>query len=242
MNTNLSFQEKIRKPLLNIIKFNKFTGLHKIYQAVVTPYSRFSLFDSPFLKSLQIDFVIDIGANSGEFIILSKNAFPSSPILAFEPISNEYNKIRNAFESDKSIEIVNKALGGQTGDAEIFVGDFSPSSSIVKPERENYKVEKIKLDVLDNYLASFKNNSNVFCKIDVEGYELEVLKGATESLKKIKYLYLECRTDNDLGCSFDEIYAFLNPLGFKYKGNYDSTFKENGELSHFDAFFVHKNL
>jgi FkbM family methyltransferase len=237
MSIGLKFQESVRKPLIFITNVFHKTGFVKIYNQVTNPVNRFLFFTSPYFKSLNPDFIIDVGANSGEFLELMNSSNRNIPILAFEPIKKEFLKIQQRFQASQHIKIENKGLGSKEETVNLYVGDFSPSSSILKPETENYTVEEILITQLDNYNSMIHDYQTILCKIDVEGFEMEVLKGGEEVLKRIKYLYIEARTTEIVGCSFEEIYGFLIKRGWKYLGNYDTSFTANGKISHFDSLF-----
>lgn len=237
MSIGLKFQELVRKPLIFITSVFHKTGFVKVYNQVTNPVNRFLFFTSPYFKSLNPDFIIDVGANSGEFLELMNSSHKDVPILAFEPIRKEFLKIQQRFIESKHIIIENKGLGSKVEKVNLYVGEFSPSSSILKPETENYTIEEISITQLDNYNSNFSNYHTILCKIDVEGFEMEVLKGGEEALKRIKYLYIEARTTEIVGCSFEEIYDFLIKKGWRYLGNYDTAFTSSGKISHFDALF-----
>lgn len=238
MPIGLNIQKAVRKPLIYFSKFLHFSGLASMYNQFITPVNRYLFFTSPYLKSFNFDYIIDVGANSGEFILLMQSNYGSIPLLAFEPIKKEFEGIKNKFSKNENIQIINEGLGSNIGSVDLYVGEFSPSSSILKPETKNYSVETIKINKLDNYIEKFSNKNNILLKIDVEGFEMEVLKGSLLSLKCLNLIYIEARTTDIVGCSFDDIYLFLTTNGFKYLGNYDTTFKKNGEISHFDSMFI----
>jgi len=186
------------------------------------------------------DIVLDIGANTGEFIINAKKTFPSARIIAFEPVESCFIKLKDRFGDKSNITLYNVALGSENKKGAIFVSDFSPSSSIVRPEG-NYKTEEISIKRLDEYLDILKGENKVFIKIDVEGFELEVLKGAESFLQRADWIYLESRILDSIGCNFTDLYNYLTSRNWLFLGSYDNVFNDKGYLIYFDALFLNMN-
>jgi FkbM family methyltransferase len=164
--------------------------------------------------------VIHVGAHWGQEdpIYRSMNI---KNVLFYEPLPHVFNVLKNNVGDS---EIRNKALGNTSGKIEMFLetANYSQSSSILKPKKhlEQYPEiafnEKILVDINRFDDEGLDKNKYDFLNIDTQGYELEVLKGATETLKNIKYImcevnfvemYEECAQIDDL----DE---FLKEYGF----------------------------
>ena len=130
---------------------------------------------------------IDIGANIGYFSLLGASIVgPTGRVIAFEPISRVADQFRMSVQANnhKNVEISNMALGAKSAvmKLEIMPGNVG-GSSLVKNIGSGHS-ECVKVSTLDNELADFEDISVI--KIDVEGYEYEVLKGAQETIKKYK--------------------------------------------------------
>lgn len=234
---SLAFQEKIRKPIIFTAKFLTKLKVIRIASVAYGALNRFIFFQSDFFKSLNPDLIIDVGANTGEFILNMQSAFPKATIMAFEPQPSAFEKLSYNFINIENISLINKGLGSEQKTVEMFISDFSPSSSIVNREVGTKKVS-ISITTLDGYVETIKKHSKVLIKMDVEGYELEVLKGSGLALNYADYLYIELRCNKIKdGCSFDEIYEFLKVAGWHYEGAFDQTFNADGSLSHFDGLF-----
>lgn len=143
--------------------------------------------------------VIDVGSNKGQFILLIEKIFPNRSVHSFEPIKEMLEKQKKFFQFKKNIFFNNFALGRSNSHKEFYVTNRADSSSFLKiAERENYSKNyivkerrKIQIQTLDNYFNKKKILQPVFIKMDVQGYELEVLKGSKKILKKTDYLLLE---------------------------------------------------
>lgn len=210
--------------------------------------------DNPFyaIKKSVIDVnnivLFDIGANVGQTIKKMKMVFPSSKIYAFEPSRNCYEVLKKN-SSDKNISINNKAVG--SGNGKIKFNDYSWSAlnSILKRSFgtaqiiDTYDVDLISID-------SFCKENNIskidFLKTDTEGYELEVLKGASNMMdnNKIQFVYVEIFfKENYIGqSSFGDIYNFLLGKRFELVKMYDFEITTDGLLNRSDALFLNKNF
>jgi FkbM family methyltransferase len=164
--------------------------------------------ESNLIKSInffKIKSVIDVGANEGQFVLkLLRKGFKGN-ILSFEPLTVSHKKLLlNAKKNKKIISwsVAEKCgLGSNNFSDHIFVSRHSESSSLLKilPKHTNLKplskiisTEKINIKKLDNFYADIsKLKKNIFLKIDTQGYEMEVLKGATKTLKLITGLIVE---------------------------------------------------
>jgi len=236
----LKLQERIRKPLLGFVSMMYSLRLINPWYTITNPLKRYIIWQSPFFKSMNPDLVVDIGANTGEFIINIQKIFPSTNLIAFEPVDDCYKKLKSHFGNKSNISLCNVALGSENKKGQIFVSDFSPSSSIVRPEGD-YKLEEIEIRKLDEYLDIVKDHKKVFIKIDVEGFELEVLKGADLFLQQSDWIYVESRILDPIGCSFKELYDHLTSRNWFFLGSYDNVFDNKGHMIYFDSLFLNLN-
>lgn len=150
------------------------------------------LFYSQFVS--QNDLCFDVGANIGNRITPILNL--GAKVVAIEPQKNCYRYLRYKF--GEKIEIVTNGLGESESIKDFYISDESTISSFseswidaVKQSRfknsQWNKVEKIEMTTLDILIEQY--GVPVFIKIDVEGYELNVLKGLTKPVKMISFEY-----------------------------------------------------
>ena len=139
-----------------------------------------------YMKKFKIkegDIVIDAGAYIGEFTVLaSKLVGKKGKVISFEPNPNNYkvllnevikNKITNVITINKGLWSENKTLGlSRNGMASTFIRGLS-----------NGSVEEIPVVSLDNELKELGRKKVDFIKMDVEGAEIEAVKGCKETLK-----------------------------------------------------------
>jgi FkbM family methyltransferase len=162
------------------------------------------------------DTFIDIGANIG---LMSLHAAVilngRGKVLSFEPLSSTYNLLMQNIKLNnlENIEAVNMAIGSTNGIVDIWDNTIinRGSSSIIKPH-QTAAGHRILIKCLDTYLEEHHIDSITCIKIDVEGWELEVLKGAANTLSgaDAPICIVECSTLHPTyGGDNRDIYSFL---------------------------------
>lgn len=150
----------------------------------------------------QIDLLFDIGANDGGYAGLTRMQGYKGKIVSFEPLPIAYQALLEKSKNDPKWIIHNRcAIGSEIGQVEINVSENSYSSSIL-PMLEAHSsvaptsiyIGKASTDLitLDSVFDSYrKTNEKIFLKIDTQGFEKEVINGASKSLKNIFGVQLE---------------------------------------------------
>jgi FkbM family methyltransferase len=202
--------------------------------------------------SFDFDLVLDVGANAGQFAEIVLKYLDSAPIVCFEPLAMEFVKLTSKFVSNPRVELSNLALGSVRERKLINVHSKSTTSSflgtsISAGEYVSSLIEKkeVQVDTLSNQLAN-RQFENALLKIDVQGFELEVLKGAAQVLDKISMVIVECSYVElyEGEPLFDEIYQYLIHRNFSYLGEI-STMMGSSRVSRpvqADGVFVNKTF
>jgi FkbM family methyltransferase len=167
--------------------------------------------------NLNIAGIIHVGAHYGEELSeYVENGIQD--IVVFEPLSECFNVLsQKVMNLNANIDGHQVALGSVPGTATMYLSDNEKqSSSILKPKvhlthHPHVKfdgTEEVEVDMLDNFDTKYYN----FLNMDVQGYELEVLKGATETLKHVDYVYCEVNRDEvyEGNAYVEEIDEFLS--------------------------------
>jgi FkbM family methyltransferase len=144
----------------------------------------------------KIDCVLDIGANEGQYgTFLRTEVGYRGDIVSFEPVSHVAEALKQRAAADRSWRVFNYALGRSEGTASINVTRGSQMSSLLQPTTlptgwshpasEILKTENVPVHPLDAIIGDVVEGwpkRNVYMKVDVQGFELEVAQGAKASL------------------------------------------------------------
>lgn len=140
--------------------------------------------------------VIHIGAHYGEEVPeYIKNGI--SEIHLFEPLSENYKILRNNLQDLKiNLTTHNCALGNKNERVTMFVSDNErQSSSILSPKDHLTHHPNVRFPTTEEVLVTTLDSQEIencnFINMDVQGYELEVLRGATKTLEHVDYVYCE---------------------------------------------------
>lgn len=196
---------------------------------------------------------VDIGANIGLMSLHAANILNGKGrVISFEPLPGTYNILQHNIKINNfnNIDAANLALGSENGTVEIFenLKINRGSSSLIKPD-ETESGYKIEIKRLDDYLAENNIDHKVDClKIDVEGWELEVLKGASSLLSKpdAPVCIIECSNLHPThGGVSEDIFTFLRSVNsyriFRLAGGKDNPSKLI-EIKSIDELPEHDNL
>jgi FkbM family methyltransferase len=154
------------------------------------------------MKARDIDLVIDIGANIGQYATGQRKEGYSGQIVSFEPVTNAYKTLVEKAARDKFWKVHNLAVGEVDGTLEINVSHNLQSSSLLEmlprhkkvlPESAYAHRESVEVKTLDTLLRDgYLKGDNAYLKIDAQGYEGKILDGATQTLtQKIVAVELE---------------------------------------------------
>lgn len=189
------------------------------------PEEKLLKFARRYLKAGMV--VIDVGAHQGLYTLLAASRVgPSGMVIAFEPAAPHYRKLKRNVALNRYSQVVleNAAVGDAVGSTDFYIclGHQGGLSSRRRPLAEDLVVATrlvtTPLTSLDAYVQSNNIGCADFLKIDVEGGELEVLKGATtmlsQSLRPVILCEVEDIRTQAWGYKAKEITALLERHGF----------------------------
>ncbi len=200
------------------------------------------------LRLLDCLTIVDIGANRGQFALAAHTLIPSANIVSFEPLAQAAQKFRDLFNGNQQVRLHQVAIGPERCTAEIHVSGKDDSSSLLPitklqdemhPGTAEAGVEKVQVERLAGVLSAEEIIAPALLKLDVQGYELETLKGCLELLPCFAYVYVECSfVELYRGQAFaDQVIAFLRDAGFVLAGIYDLSHDKDGRALQGDFFF-----
>jgi FkbM family methyltransferase len=156
------------------------------------------------LSGLDVATVVDVGANKGQFALLATAVFPGATIYSFEPLGEPAARLRKVLGA--KVTLFETAIGPSEKQGIIYVSQRTDCSSLLPIAKQSeifpgtgLKEEKvIPIAPLSKYISPEDIKQPAMLKIDVQGYELEVLKGCDPLLIYFQFVYLES--------SFTELY------------------------------------
>jgi FkbM family methyltransferase len=198
--------------------------------------------------------ILDVGANEGQFAKLARRLFPTTPIVSFEPLAECFFKLQSQSAELAPFHPINSALGSVSGLSTINRSFSSPSSSFLPmgelhkqelPHTASASQEQVQISVLDEMRDTLPAPPPFLMKIDVQGFELEVLKGSIRTLEQTLAVIVEvsARPLYDGEPGFDAVFEFMQRQGFCYVGNVDQwRSRGNGQILQFDCLFENRKL
>jgi len=205
------------------------------------------------LSRLNIGTVIDVGANKGQFARMIVEFFPRAEIYCFEPLDEPFGQLSAWAQTQNGrVHCLQLALGDQEGEVEMHLHEqHTPSSSLLAstttiqrlfPQTQAERMTRIRLSTLDRALEDTLGPMprEILLKLDVQGFEDRVLRGAGRMLALCRAVILEVSLDPlyEGQADFHGLVQRLHVAGFRYAGNLDQTYGEDGRVMFLDAVFV----
>lgn len=193
--------------------------------------------------------IFDIGANVGQTIDTFRGAFSQPKIHSFEPGHDAFATLTKNYSGLPDVYLNNFALGATAGTSEFIESVGSDMSSFLEPSVEKKGSIKqrvqVKVSTIDDYCRERNIGHIDILKSDTQGFDLEVLKGASGLLSKnaIHLVYVEINF-SDLyknAARLDEIYGFLASHGMSFVTFYKFHYRD-GRADWTDALFVNPNF
>ena len=204
------------------------------------------------LRNRPFQTIVDVGANEGQFAAIARGHFPNARILCFEPQPGPRATLETWAATAGPIEVFGVALGPEAGEVEFHVHeDHNSSSSLLpssdalaaqQPETRRQRLVKVPVETLDAVMDSLAPPAagELLLKLDVQGYEEEVIKGGENTFRRANACILEvCLDDFYEGqATFADLHDRLHSFGLRYAGNLDQMLAEDGHVMFLDAVFV----
>ena len=183
------------------------------------------------LRDLDIDKIIDVGAHKGEFLENMLKIQKVNSFYAFEPQKNIFKELNKKFARNKKVKLFNCAIDKEISNKKLKINKISMKSSLAEVNENSLYLKFI------NFLAQSKSNfegeyevqtntvDKIFeginlqkslLKIDVEGFEINVIKGSQMKLEEISFILLENQFGNHFkNNNFKDITKLLSEKNFK---------------------------
>lgn len=207
------------------------------------------------LTTKKIDCILDVGANRGQFAKYISKIFPRADIYCFEPLAGPFSTLRDWADTQNGrVRCFNLALGDEPCEIQMHLHiNHTPSSSIlnstpygrqVYPQTRAEAIENVKVETLDRIFldSDVPKSKKIMLKLDVQGFEDRVLRGATSLLVDVDVCLLEVCLDPlyESQADFQDLVMLLYRAGFRYAGNILQAYGEDGHVIYIDALFTKK--
>jgi FkbM family methyltransferase len=223
----------------------------------ITPYLYYTYkYNDPFLikKRLfdnQSIIIFDVGAHDGRSIDLYKKKFSNSTIFSFEPTPKTFSILKKNTENLEKVNLYNEALTFFVGQTSFYINNSSLTNSLLESSisDDNFidatrTKEKITVNTntIDNFCSKNTIDKINILKIDAQGADLDVLKGAIGMLKNksVDLIYIEVEFVQlyENQPLFHDISHFLSEYGYNLYSLYNLSIGKNGQMIYGDAIFL----
>ena len=180
------------------------------------------------LAANRINLIFDIGANLGQFARSVRESGYSGRIVSFEPLSSAWTRLAEACEKDPLWDVAPRcAIGSEDGEITMHIaGNLASSSALnmldshvaAAPDSAYVGTEIAPVHRLDTIAGDYlETDSRLLIKIDTQGFEDQVLKGAPELINKAVGLHMELLVAPlyEHQCRYDEMLDRVRALGYE---------------------------
>ena len=185
--------------------------------------------------------IIDGGANKGQFARAAIELFPDARVVAFEPLPDVAAMLRQNLSDRTNVTVHEAALGPADGTTTFHRQPYSLASSVLKPTGEARETETVEVPVirLDSALKASDLQPPILLKLDLQGYELEALRGGPDVLSRADAVLLEASFVRGYEHEplFVEVLDFMRAAGFEFERPLDMLVGSDGEIIQMDALF-----
>jgi FkbM family methyltransferase len=229
----------------------------KLARILKSPYYRTRLFrhrvaagveHARVLSGLDCRTVVDIGANRGQFAMVARRCMPQARVISFEPLPTAAAKFRAVFTGDDRVTFHEVAIGPATGNATLHVSKRDDSSSLLPitatqvalfPGTAEADTANVRIAPLREFVTASDIRPPAFLKLDVQGFEMEALRGCEDLLDRFACVYAECSfVELYAGQALaDEVIGWLRERGFKLRGVHNMDYDRGGRAIQADFLF-----
>ena len=204
---------------------------------------------------MEIDCVLDVGANVGQYHDFLRDKVLEGPIVSFEPVSRHVALLRERALTYSDWHIEGYALGAKDGNLPINVMVSDQLSSFLEPDNSRVRnfeglnapchVETVTVRTLDVVMPVLQERlgfERPYLKLDTQGFDIEVLQGGRDSLRAVRALQTEASV---IGIykgmpGYVDTIRYLDELGFDITGFYPVSRDNSLRLVEFDCVMINR--
>lgn len=199
-----------------------------------------------------INLILDVGANTGQFAREMRARFPQAHIVSFEPLPEPFAELERWARSDGNATAFNLGLGEVDATLPFYrhIGHSSSSSLLPThasgvatfPQMSRAELTEVPVRRLDEVLAEVGRTAGpeTLLKLDVQGFEAQVMRGAANTLNQVAALITEVNIDPLFvgQAEFCSLCELAYAAGLRYAGNYAQHPAPDGHMIFLDAAFI----
>ena len=205
------------------------------------------------LQHIEHPVILDVGANVGQTLERYARILPNARIHSIEPFPDSFQRLRETAIAMPSAMAYQMALGEEDGEADFHVNQVyhTRNSLLTRPDsgRRYYRegselpdTVRVNVVTLDEFCARAGIDRVHLLKLDVQGAELQVLRGGRRLLgtNAVDLIFTEVMfvPHYEHGPLFDDIHAALSNHGYSLYGLYDLILASNGQLRYANALYL----
>jgi FkbM family methyltransferase len=228
-------------------KFKQFL-YHKFGIERTLPNFQFENLKERLILEKRIDVVLDVGASVGHYTEAIRKLYPNLAIMAFEPLKEPFNFLRERFKNEPQIKSYNVALGNSNSYRNFFVASNNgESSSFYLPKKHLTDAPGIKFNTasqvevkrLDS-IELLNNYKSIFLKMDVQQAEWEVFSGLGMLINNVELIEIEVNFNSLYQSGIHPLQTLVNILseGFEYFAATKARVLPNGQHWYCNALLV----
>lgn len=182
------------------------------------------------LPAFQADVVFDVGANVGQSAAKFLRCFPQAQIYCFEPAGQTFLQLGENFKGNERVHSFQVALGASKGKGRLLLQGSPDVFRLIDPSEgasvsDALDVEEVDLETLDEFCRDANINQISYLKIDTEGGDLAVLKGAENMLSEHRIELVEVEagmhSGNERHVPFEVLKEFFQSKRYLLFGIYE---------------------
>lgn len=231
-----------------------------IQQATGFDVRHFDLMNAPIARRMKLldhigaTLVFDVGANEGQYAQQLRRYGYKGRIVSFEPLALEFAIVSEKARGDTHWEVVNSALGSEPGTATIHIGNFRQCSSLLElvpsyapRDKASQQIadETITVDTLDRIAPTYvRDDDVVFLKADVQGFEMQVIEGAAQTMPHVAGFQLEMSFEPVYAGApvFTELVRHMESMGYTLRSFEPANCSPSGGLIQADGVFIRTDI
>lgn len=182
-------------------------------------------------SGVPIRVVLDVGSNVGAVAKEYLRLFPEARVHCFEPVPATFAQLRASLGGSSRATLHQQAVGTAVGTTKMFIGGNSLTNSLVKSDNHSNEIE-VPVTTVDAFCSQHGIRVVDLLKVDAEGFDMEVLKGAIGLLSsgRVNFILIEVTPNRSVQQHvwLGDVQSFLEPLGFQLYGLYDQMLAWDG--------------